>query len=194
MRNGALTLVLGWLLAMSGPSALAQTPNKAEFEQFMFFATLEGLYQLSVPNETVDRLLEIDAKTGRPTYFVYACPICHPVYNAFKLYRQRDPFLGDKANRRDFSPPGRTDPRVKALANSDRKKRAEALQALVQGLVTRKLDSMRLTREERQEWEQLVAAASKEGAKQLANYPDQKAWMERCPTCTGTEGSCRIER
>lgn len=189
--NGVLTLIM--FLGVASPT-LGQPPGKAEFERFMFFATLEGLYQLSLPDETVDELLKIDPATGRPLYFVYACPICHPVYNAFKLYRSRPVFLGDKARRRDFSPyPRKSNPMVEALASSDRKQRALALQALVEELVSRKLSSMRLTSAERAQWEKLVKAASDEGGQKLAEYPDQKSWMEKCPSCTGTEGSCKAE-
>ena len=41
-------LILLCTLCLSLPT-LAQAPSKADFEKFVFFATLEGLYEMNIP-------------------------------------------------------------------------------------------------------------------------------------------------
>lgn len=178
------------LLLLSVPAS-AQLPEKADFEKFVFFATLEGLYELSLPDDVVEGLLKIDPSTGRPEIFVYACPICHPVYNALNLYKDRPVFLGSKPRSRDFSK-GEDAYLLAGLSHPEKEKRALALRGLVEQLVARKFDKMRLTTAERQSWQGLFAAASKEGNNRLESYPEQAAWMKECPSCTGASSASKV--
>src|SRR5688572_10638658 len=62
--------------------------------QLIFFAVLEGLYRDGVINGDVDLIIP-PGEGGKPAFdqetFVYACPLCHPAFEAFRLYRQRQP-------------------------------------------------------------------------------------------------------
>src|SRR4029077_3675969 len=75
--------------------------------QLVFFAVLEGLYRDGVANSDVDLIIP-PGPNGQPRFdpehFVYACPLCHPAFEAFRLYRQRDDFFGLKAPVNTFGP------------------------------------------------------------------------------------------
>src|SRR6266496_3203022 len=91
-------LALGLAGAGTPSSNNAQTPwTQSRASQLVFFAVLEGLYRDGLSNETVDLIIP-PGENGKgrfePEHFVYTCPLCHPAYEAFKLYRQREEFYG----------------------------------------------------------------------------------------------------
>lgn len=166
----------------------AQTPTDNEFQQFVFFAVLEGLFQQGLPDATVDRLLQRDMQTGQPYLFVYACPICHPTYDALSLYRSRRPFYGDKGSRRDFAV--QADPKMLARLNSDDPAvRADAFGDLVQTFIARKVASSRWSQAEAEAWGLKFEQAKQEGERHLQDYKAAKnstyRWMKSCSMCRG---------
>jgi len=60
-----------------------------ETYQFIFFATLEGLYRDGVSSADVDSLLATKGKEGGYLNFIYTCPICMPVEGAIVTYKLR---------------------------------------------------------------------------------------------------------
>ncbi len=62
-----------------------------ETYQFIFFATLEGLYRDGVADADVDALLATKGKDGGYLNFIYTCPICMPVEGAIETYKVRPP-------------------------------------------------------------------------------------------------------
>jgi hypothetical protein len=56
--------------------------------QFLFFATLEGLYRDGVSQVDVEALLVRQPKGGYVN-FIYTCPICMPVQGAIETYKLR---------------------------------------------------------------------------------------------------------
>ena len=60
-----------------------------ETYQFIFFATLEGLYRDGVSSVDVDSLLATKGKEGGYLNFIYTCPICMPVEGAIVTYKLR---------------------------------------------------------------------------------------------------------
>jgi hypothetical protein len=176
------------LLLLLATQTLA-APTKEDFRKLMFFATLETLYEQNISDATVDKLLTRDPETNQPISFVYACPVCTPVFDAFNLYRQRPKFWGNKAGLRQFSgEPGEWN---ELLALPDPKKRTAALGAFTKEALERKLQSMNLTDEEREQWNQLIVAAHDQGGKLLEEYKQSgrpvPSWMERCEICEGAE-------
>lgn len=168
--------------------ARAETVSDDQFQQFVFFAVLEGLYQQSLPDATVDRLLERDMQTGQPYLFVYACPICHPTYDALTLYRSRRPFLGDKAGRRDFR--AELAPALLVRLNSDDPAvRADAFGDMLAGFIARKVAASRWSSEEAAAWQQKFLEAKKEGESHLREYQAANnhtyRWMKSCSMCRG---------
>src|SRR5437660_7208174 len=97
---------IAWSLQGAGPPR----PNnvhvswvQSRASQLVFFAVLEGPYRDGVSNEVVDSIIPGKGRFD-PEHFVYACPICHPAFEAFRLYRQREDFYGLKAPVNTFGP------------------------------------------------------------------------------------------
>src|SRR4051794_38029157 len=105
MRKCSLLLVLGLIVTLSQLSSAdppkSEAPKKetkppADWKEdpvckMVFFAVLEGLYEDGVANEAVDNIVgkTKDGKTEIRHTFVFQCPLCHPVYEAFRLYQHR---------------------------------------------------------------------------------------------------------
>jgi hypothetical protein len=165
--------------------------------QLVFFAVLEGLYTDGVTNEVVDRILAVDPTTGQPRmeeHFVYACPLCHPAFEAFRLYRLRSPFSGLKAGGDTFGT-GLDARVVSQLMSEKQADRLAAVQALIDTWVRRRIDSLRLTKEERADLSKRLEERRQEGMAQLkAGQSDRYAGWKGCAVCDGAAGACRLPR
>ena len=87
-RIAALALGLVGMAPARPPIDAVQCGSR-EFNRFLFFAVLEGLYEDGVSQPVVDRILERDKPPGRYANFVYSCPICSPVVDAFRAFSRR---------------------------------------------------------------------------------------------------------
>src|SRR5947207_11898373 len=89
LLSGALAFKLGGAATSAHTSAARGTWAESRTSQLVFFAVLEGLYRDGVSNDDVDRIIP-PGKNGKdtfdPEHFVYACPLCHPAFEAFRLY------------------------------------------------------------------------------------------------------------
>lgn len=169
-------------------------PWKPDGERFLFHAVLEGLYADGVSNEVVDALLELDADLGWPRFFIYGCPICMPAFNAFRAYRARPEFFGDKQGRDTFG--AGLPEHVRAnLLTDDLPVRVLALQARVSVWVERRVNALRLDERERGMLEERLGARRKQGLNLLRDYRrDERtaavyAHMESCPFCDGANAA-----
>jgi hypothetical protein len=165
------------------PPAPRQEPaqDRPEFDRFLFFAVLEGLMEDGVSDEAVRRILETDPK-GAYVNFVYSCPVCHPVVEAFRVYGKRhdwyhgrkgDPYLG-KALPGDLAA---------ALASPERSKVRGGLQKLVTRYVEGHLKRLRLTQEEASRRRAAIEDGRKKGMGMLQLLPVPE--MKECPSCEG---------
>lgn len=184
MRKMIATFCLFVCLAAPGWTA----PTDADFKRFVFFAVLEGLFEQGLPDTTVDRLLQRDAMSGQPFLFVYGCPICHPTYDALRLYRSRQPMLGDKRESRDFA--NKLEPAMlKRLNADDPAVRAEAFGELVEQFVATRIAASRFTPAELRAWQAKIEEGKKRGEDQLKQYQAQGintySWMKSCSMCNG---------
>jgi hypothetical protein len=170
-------------------------------QQMIFFAVLEGLYLDGVSTEDVERILAVDPKTHLPQFqehFVYACPLCMPAFDAFQLYRSRPQFFGRKDNSDTFGIG--LDPIVqRKLRSSKKADQLEAIQGLIDKWVRRRLDSMRLSKGERAEWDQAMQEGRSKGMgllrQQQANGAQiQYAGWKGCAICDGAAGACQLPR
>lgn len=157
--------------------------------QLVFFAVLEGLYTDGVSNEAVDAVL------GRQMadHFVYTCPLCHPAYEAFQLYRARSPFTGFK-DPKDTLGRGLDASVLKKLKSDKKAEKLEAIQALVNTWVKRRVDSQRLSKDEQARLSQRLEALRNEGMealKRAAGPQGPHADWKGCPTCDGSAGACK---
>ena len=154
--------------------------------QMIFFAVLEGLYSDGVPNEVVDLIIP---KGRFDDHFVYACPLCHPAYEAMRLYRQRNDFYGLKASRNTFGSGIAHGDAFDKLHSPDRAVRLHAIQGLIQDWVARRLSSLNLSEVQRGHMIELMEEGRKHGAEMLQKKND--AWpLKGCAICDGcVEGS-----
>jgi len=154
--------------------------------RMQFFATIEGLYNSSVPNDVVDRFLIPDPKKPELSLFVAGCPICIPVKAAMRVYRARAPIV-------EFKSPGGTfgkgfpEADREAVLSGEYTKQHAVLQKLVSEWTEVRLKSMRLTPEEQERWRIDGLERRKKGmgmlpsAKQSGTYGPAKA----CAACDG---------
>jgi hypothetical protein len=209
-RYLTLTAVLLGIILISSLSGLADRQRPVEriglvdafsCQQLVFFAVLEGLYVDGVSTKDVDLILAVDPSTNQPRpeeHFVRACPLCMPAFDAFQLYRTRPRFFERKNNSDTFGIG--LDPIVqRKLHNDKRADQLEAIQGLIDKWVRRRLDAMRLSKEERADWAQAIEEGRKQGMERLrqdqANGGLGQYWgWKRCAICDGTAGACRLPR
>src|SRR4051812_19071341 len=143
----------------------------SQTSQLVFFAVLEGLYRDGVSNKDVDLIIPPGEKGGEkfePEHFVYACPLCHPAFEAFRLYRHRQRFYGLKAEVNTFGP-GLAETVAASLRSPDPSERRQAVEGLVARWVSQRLEMMRLTDAEREAMTRAMEQGRKQGMNSLKN-------------------------
>lgn len=168
--------------------------RRLHYDQQIFAAVLSGLYRDGVANEVVDAVTAIDGTTHWPAHFVYACPICMPAFDAFRTYRARPTFFGDKQHRDTFGP-GLSVATTAALCGADAKAVQQTLQELVQSWLAARERELRLTPAERAEWAAEMEQRRQQGTKLLVSFRQQGlganySWMQACPLCEAAHGAC----
>jgi hypothetical protein len=156
--------------------------------QLVFYAVLEGLYTDGVSNEAVDLIIP---KGDFNTHFVYCCPLCHPAYEAFRLYRKRDEFFGLKASVSSF---GRGLPAkvMDQLRSADRGVRLQAIQELIQTWVSRDINGLKLTKEERARIDREMEDGRRRGMESLKTKNDPSWPIKGCAICDGSVEACKL--
>ena len=165
--------------------------------QLVFLAVLEGLYRDGVKDDDVDLIIP-PGESGKPKFdqehFVYACPLCHPAFEAFRLYRQREYFYGFKARINTLGPG--LDQAVRArLRSQNADERRQAIEGLIGRWVSQRLEMMRLTAAEREVITREMEQGRKQGMGGLKNAtPAGPAGQSRtnCPICDGSFGACKL--
>jgi hypothetical protein len=163
--------------------------------QLIFFAVLEGLYRDGVHNDEVDLIIP-PGKDGRGKFdldnFVYACPLCHPAFEAFSQYRRRELFYGLKAQLDTFGP-GLDEAVRTQLRSPDAEKRRQAIQGLINRWVARRLEMMRLTDAERADITREMEQGRKQGMNGLKPATQGAQSRTNCPICDGSFGACLLQ-
>ena len=197
MRHLLLLALLAATTALSitppGPpvdsAAQAGLPSEADQQGFIFYAVLEGLFADGVSNEVVDAVTEADESTGWPLYFIYACPVCMPCFDAFRVYRGRPEFFGRKLPTDTFGPGLPESVRAQILSE-DREVRVAAIRDRIEIWISRRLESLRLTPAEETEVRARFRGIAEKGQALLDSYQAQDrtaiyGHMEYCPFCEG---------
>lgn len=158
-----------------------------ELQRQIFFAVLEGLYVEGVSNEAVDAICAIDPVHGYTANFVWSCPICMPAYEAFALYRARPPFRTRKGGGDTFGA-GLAPDEVERITTGDIAERQKAIMELVGRWTQRRVESLRLTPDERAQWDVKLGAMREKGMAILDQYRasglgGSYAQMKECPFC-----------
>ncbi len=146
----------------------------------VMFAVLEGLYEAGVENDVVDRVLMPDPETNEAMHFVPGCPICQPALTAFRMYRER-PSLGLKGGD-TFGPGVHEDIRAR-LESEVFEDRMRGVWDIIEASIRKRIERMRLTPEERAEWEQSMAERRKKGMAMLKRSAGAIAQSDRCAAC-----------
>jgi hypothetical protein len=179
----------------SHPPSARNTWVESQASQVIFFAVFEGLYRDGVTNADVDLIIP-PGRNGRPTFdsehFVYACPLCHPAYEAFKLYRQREQFYGFKG-RVDTLGTGLDDAIRQRLQSKNPADRRKAVEDLINRWVGERLDMMRLSADERR----AITSEMEQGRKKGMNGLKQASagsshTRTNCPICDGSFSACKL--
>jgi len=143
-------------------------PSKFTFERkLIFYAVLEGLFEDGVAGEALELILP-DARSmtledaPEKTNFVYACPICMPTFDALRLYQARLPFYAQKGTKYNTYGPGLSEEIMKELRGTPFQRR-DAIEALINQWIQRRLDNLKLTDCERGQIEKNLSAMRKKG-------------------------------
>ncbi len=214
MRN-AIPLVTALLMASFSTLVPAQQGTSRspghwfnrDYSQFIFYSVLEGCYADGVSNAVIDAIIPPHAtgnsNDGFNRNFVYNCPLCHPAYEAMKLYRSREPFIGQKvpdpSKERDTFGGGLSSEFEERLLSPDPRIQRPALQELIQRWVAERVERLRLTDEERVALAKGMEEGRDKGAKALEALKALAAeqgitlpsttWMD-CAVCEGSFGAC----
>lgn len=173
--------------------------------QMVFHAVLEGLFNDGVSQEHAALMFPSEEKFSE--HFVYSCPLCHPAVEALRIYKTHPHFEFDKPIKwvdgrtpayQDSFGKGLDAETIKRLESTDRSERTAVIQELIQRWVSRKLNSMRLTVDERQKWKTHLDALRERGMASLEHIkqfePANAALQARkaCPACDGSAAACAI--
>lgn len=196
-RISALVLVVAASMSVVGLHA-GQLESPAwvgnQASQLIFLAVLEGLYRDGPSNDDIDLMIPPSKDGGLPRFndhFVYACPLCHPAYEALRLYRMRPRFYGLKGGADRFGPG--LPPEVRAqLRSDDAELRRGAIQSLIEKWVSARLDLMRLSESERADITAQMEEGRKSGMEMLKRLPNID--RDKCPICEGGVAGCQIRR
>jgi len=171
--------------------------NEMSAGQLVFFAVLEGLYHDGVKNDDVDLIIP-PGEGGKPKFdqehFVYACPLCHPAFEAFRLYRQREYFYGFKARTNTLGS-GLPQAVATRLRSQNADERRQAIEELISRWVSQRLELMRLTAAEREALTREMEQGRKQGMGGLKNAVlagQTSQSRTNCPICDGSFGACKL--
>jgi hypothetical protein len=166
--------------------------------RLIFYAVLEGLYEDGVAGEALDLIVpDPQGMTIKDhpeqTNFVYACPLCMPAFDAFRLYAARSPFYGQKGTDYNTFGPGLSDEMVERLKGAPQERR-EVIQELMRKWVQTRLDGMALSDAERAGIEENLKEMKERGEETLKGfqegrngefYAEEYADWKKCAICSG---------
>jgi hypothetical protein len=167
-----------------------------EGQKLVYFAVLEGLYDQSIPDAVIAKVL-VNDNQGRPVSFILGCPICHPVYDAFQTYRTRPSFF--KSDRRDFSTTDQQDElhnEIKMLNSEKPMERTAAVGRLVRRWVQIALAKQNLSSAEMGRWATRLKAMSEVGQSKLSEHQrngvEAYKLMWSCMLCDGAVKGSKV--
>jgi hypothetical protein len=191
-----VVLIVDGAASPTNPSASKSWPE-TRASQLVFFAVLEGLYRDGVTNSDVDLIIppgDGDKPRFDSEVFVYACPLCHPAFEAFRLYRQRERIFGLKAAVDTFGRGLDESIRIR-LRSPNTDERRQAIEGLISRWLSQRLELMRLTKAEREEITGEIEKGRKQGMsglKQAVQSGQVSQSRTNCAICDGSFGACKL--
>ncbi len=165
-------------------------PEGAEFQRFLFAATLEGALEDGLPDELARVVLEQDAE-GRYRNFVYACPVCTPVIAGLLAFGLRGEYEYSVKGELFFDTSRVPERIVAELRSASIAERRLGVEHLVDRWVRRRVELLRLDDAERALWRDAMERGRKKGMAMLekqhaADGSGPNDDMETCPNCDGS--------
>ena len=160
--------------SLSTKSVLNKNPFDETY-QFIFFATLEGLYRDGVSDRDVDALLATNGKDGGYLNFIYTCPICMPVEGAIVSYQGR-PSIHHLKNRnhqtdeRTFGEQGLPKEVSEALHAEKASIRLKAVNEIVGRWMAYRMDHSALTAKQKKDLVAELKERRKQGMEALRGF------------------------
>lgn len=171
-------------LALAGLAPAETDPDPSLHHRTVFFAVLEGLYEDGVATTDVERILLQD-EAKQLMHFVPGCPLCMPARDAFRVYRTRTLWTDYKNLPDGTFGPGLSEQTRSALHSDDFATRFQAIQKLIERWVGKRLDLMRLTKDERFAWRNAIADMRKRGNALLQSANAALRGQKACAICEG---------
>ncbi len=161
-----LVLVLFTDRAPAAPSGFDET------QRFIFHSILEGLYEDGVSTEDVELIL-MRREHEEYFHFIYACPVCMASVWAFEAYLNRPAKLHSVKSGASTFGFGLEKELHDGLHSDDVKQRLTATNTLIGRWIDRRMDMLRLTREERAELAENLEAKRERGTGMLNTFRAQ---------------------
>lgn len=195
-----LTIILGGFALRGATTAAIQSqpaaPTRESFApgnygdgpaQFLFFAVLEGCYRDGVQTDVAEVMTRRDKATDTLENFVYACPICMPVFDALTLYKNRQPFIGHKVFSDTFGS-GLAEDLHKKLTGTDVSARQSSWTVLLTKWIHQRMEQLKMSDDERKMLKEQLSYGMKVGTTLLEGYKKNPmmtpyAEMKSCPSC-----------
>ena len=155
-----------------------------ETRRFIFHSVLEGLYEDGVATEDVERIL-MRRENEEYFHFIYSCPVCMPSVWAFDTYRLRPEYFhcvksGDSTFGWGLEKKIRQD-----LHSDDVKRRLSAINTLIDRWIHRRMDRLRLTKEERADLSERLEDKRQQGMGMLKTFRAESSVGYYAPAYAG---------
>lgn len=164
-------------LMLFADRAAAAESRFDETQRFIFHSILEGLYEDGVSTEDVERIL-MRREDDYYFHFIYACPVCVASVWAFDAYRLRSAKLHCVKSGASTFGFGLGKEIREALHSDDVKRRLTAINTLIGRWIDRRMDTLRLTKEERAELAEKLEEKRELGLARLNQFRAQSTEKE----------------
>ncbi|MGI9239472.1 MAG: hypothetical protein ACR2RV_01650 [Verrucomicrobiales bacterium] len=167
MKIHFIPVVLAFIL-LAGQAAAAESRFGAT-QRFIFQSILEGLYEDGVSTEDVEQIL---MRREREEYFhfIYACPVCTASVWAFEAYRDRPEKLYCVKSGASTFGFGLGKEIRDGLHSENVGQRLSTINTLIGRWIDRRMDTLRLTEEERAELAERLEEKREEGMARLNQF------------------------
>lgn len=192
-------IVIGLYVLVSANNIFAQEmPRQEKFDtfgyayQFVFFSVLEGLYRDGASLEDARQILMKKDKDHGYEHFIYSCPICTSTLLAVKLYANKPEFEGYKFRNNDTFGPGFSQEVHRGLYSQDVRDRLLTIHQLVSRWIKERMNSMKLTEEERTSLKRAFLDGRDQGMKALESFKNRPEIMKQYAPGYINQNECAI--
>ena len=167
MKSHFFPVILAF--ALFADQAAAAESRFGATQRFIFHSILEGLYEDGVSTEDVEQIL-LRREGEEYFHFIYACPVCTASVWALEAYRHRPDklhFVKSGASTFGFG----LEKQIRDQLHSDEvEQRLSAINTLIGRWIDRRMQTLRLTEEERAELEERLEDKRREGMGRLNQF------------------------